>query len=697
MSVGRITVDLLARTGSFETDMARAAKTAEKRAKEIDAAVTKAGAAVGLALSAAGIAAIHFGKQVIDGLDALNDVKDATGASIESLSALEDVALRTGTNMENVSSILVKFNKALSDADGKNGVSQALKALGLSAEELKSIDPAEALRQTAVALSKFADDGNKARLVQELFGKSIKEAAPFLKDLAEKTELVGKVTEEQAQAAEDFNKALASMQKNSLDAARSLVGNLLPALNEILKAFNSGGLTAAINTFGDRVLGWGDNAGRKTIQNLRDDVKRLEAEANHLNKIFGGTAAPSKELAAKRSALAAAEQAFFKFNPATGGGRGFVNPPNVDVRPSLPSVGVTPPKTGKAAKEHETEFQRYLENLQKQLDKTKELTVAETVLADIAGGRLKLQKGESADVLVAVAKQIDAAKSLKDYNELAAAAEKAKDAALLESATSQEAKTQSLAEGNQKLREEIEVIGKSIEAQAAIEAARLSSAIAVAEQNLAYKESIGALERETDAIKSQIQFLKERQDLIGQKGVAEQVKKDADEAKDFAKSVGAAFSSSFEKAILEGGKLSDVLKGLAKDILGLYIRNAITGPIAKSIGEFSGGGGGGFDFGSILSGIGTFFGGMFKAEGGPVAAGKGYMVGEQGPEWFKPNTSGAIVPNHAMGGGGTTIVNNNFTVGDVATVSMVRQAISNSQKQSAGAIGRSQRYGGALA
>ena len=90
------------------------------------------------------------------------------------------------------------------------------------------------------------------------------------------------------------------------------------------------------------------------------------------------------------------------------------------------------------------------------------------------------------------------------------------------------------------------------------------------------------------------------------------------------------------------------------------------------------------------------FGGA-RAGGGPVAGGKTYLVGENGPEMFTPNTAGAIVPNHALGGGGTTVNHYNFTVGDVASVSMVRDAIATSQKQTAGAIGRSQRYGGALA
>lgn len=56
------------------------------------------------------------------------------------------------------------------------------------------------------------------------------------------------------------------------------------------------------------------------------------------------------------------------------------------------------------------------------------------------------------------------------------------------------------------------------------------------------------------------------------------------------------------------------------------------------------------------------FGGFF-ASGGPVSAGKSYVVGEQGPEMFIPKTSGTIVPNHQMAasaassGGGSMTVN----------------------------------------
>lgn len=40
-----------------------------------------------------------------------------------------------------------------------------------------------------------------------------------------------------------------------------------------------------------------------------------------------------------------------------------------------------------------------------------------------------------------------------------------------------------------------------------------------------------------------------------------------------------------------------------------------------------------------------------RAMGGPVTAGRPYLVGERGPELIVPRQSGTVVPNHALGGG----------------------------------------------
>ena len=43
--------------------------------------------------------------------------------------------------------------------------------------------------------------------------------------------------------------------------------------------------------------------------------------------------------------------------------------------------------------------------------------------------------------------------------------------------------------------------------------------------------------------------------------------------------------------------------------------------------------------------------------GGPVSAGKPYLVGENGPELMMPNSAGKVISNRDLPGGGQPIVN----------------------------------------
>jgi hypothetical protein len=70
--------------------------------------------------------------------------------------------------------------------------------------------------------------------------------------------------------------------------------------------------------------------------------------------------------------------------------------------------------------------------------------------------------------------------------------------------------------------------------------------------------------------------------------------------------------------------------------------------------------------------IGNVFGGG-RAAGGSVTSGTPYLVGERGAELFVPQANGMIVPNNALGGGGTTI---NLTVnGAIDSEGTARQII----------------------
>jgi hypothetical protein len=239
-----LSINLEARLAELQQGFDKAARLAEKNAADVQARYNRlASVATGIGATLAGafssVALVQFFRSTVDGLDALNDLADATGASIENLSALEDIAARTGTSIDTVGSALVRFNAELSAAKEGSQTAEILRRIGLSAEELRRLDPAEALRRTAVELARFADDGDKARAVQALFGKSVAEVAPLLKDLAEAGRLNATVTTEQAKEAERFNRQLSELGKNVIDSARVITSDLVPALNSLLEKFTS--------------------------------------------------------------------------------------------------------------------------------------------------------------------------------------------------------------------------------------------------------------------------------------------------------------------------------------------------------------------------------------------------------------------------------------------------------------------------
>jgi len=120
---------------------------------------------------------------------------------------------------------------------------------------------------------------------------------------------------------------------------------------------------------------------------------------------------------------------------------------------------------------------------------------------------------------------------------------------------------------------------------------------------------------------------------------AENAKKVEEAFKNIAKSVQDDIKEGIKGLIKGTSTLADMLNKVADKFLDLAIDQAFG----------SVGGGGIFGF------LGNIFGGK-KASGGPVSSGKSFLVGEKGPELFVPRSSGTIVPNNQLGGGGSTSV-----------------------------------------
>lgn len=131
-------------------------------------------------------------------------------------------------------------------------------------------------------------------------------------------------------------------------------------------------------------------------------------------------------------------------------------------------------------------------------------------------------------------------------------------------------------------------------------------------------------------------------------------------AEDATKQVGNSFDGlgrqvkSVFQELLEDGKVS------TESLIKLAAHAAAQ--IFDIQGMFKGSPGGGGSTEQILGGIlGAAFGGGgfggFMADGGMAMAGRPYIVGENGPELFRPHTTGTVDPSPGRGGGVTQIFN----------------------------------------
>ncbi|WP_095012175.1 tail tape measure protein [Tsuneonella mangrovi] len=99
--------------------------------------------------------------------------------------------------------------------------------------------------------------------------------------------------------------------------------------------------------------------------------------------------------------------------------------------------------------------------------------------------------------------------------------------------------------------------------------------------------------------------------------------------------------------------------------------------------------GGNANIGGLLGGaLGAVFGLPGRATGGPVSPGRGYLVGENGPELFVPTTAGHINANGTSGAARDVKVSINLAAprGTTAPVALQR-----SSRQVASAVGRALR------
>ena len=166
---------------------------------------TKLAGAFGLAFSVD--AAISFGQALMDDADALVRMSDQTGISIEGLNRLQAAADDAGNGIDQITAAVTKMEDKVASGDLAAG--NALKAIGLSIEDIRKLSPDQQFIAISEGLRQIENPAEQVRIATDLFGKTGAQVLPTLKrgfdDL--KDSAVG-MSEETARALDDAGDTL---------------------------------------------------------------------------------------------------------------------------------------------------------------------------------------------------------------------------------------------------------------------------------------------------------------------------------------------------------------------------------------------------------------------------------------------------------------------------------------------------------
>lgn len=651
MSLGTLTIDIAANLARLESDLGKANRLSEKFAEDQKRRYAKIGKAIGAAIGALSVGAFAgWIKESIDAADAANETAQSIGISIEAYQGLSYAASTAGVEQEGLTGALTKFNKTISQAAaGGKKQAAAFADIGVSVRDanggLKTADGL--LLEVADKFSGYADGANKTALAQDLFGKSGAKLIPLLNSgrdgitqLTTQAQRLGLVmSQEAADAADNFNDGLTALEGVSRGWANNLAADLLPALNDIVglmldladnsntAAEKTSGLSTTIKFLtslaieagaelaaeGTRIAAYAAIVNQaahgefsSAVQTFKDgnaDIDEIRAKADsRIDKLWSGEYA-------KQGAEAAKGAGAFKA--------------------ALERQNTEEDKGAKAAQKHAEAIDKQVKSLQEQAA-TVGMTTEQTTLYKLAqDGATESQLRSAKAALDVVAAYDKSQKAIKDHKERVEAFNKVQESTFTD---------------GQKLLDDY---------QTSVETLRKSLNAGDIDQTQ-YDNVMSGLDKGLSKAQDKLTDTKDVMSVF------------ADEA---ARNMQGAFADFLFDPFADGvdgmaANFGKVIQRMIAEAAAAQIMDSLFGAVSKDTGSR---GGGLLEKG--LSAVGSYFGfAGAKAVGGPVEAGKLYEVGENNaPEMFMsngrqymiPGNSGSIKPQGMPGDRSTQIFNIN--------------------------------------
>lgn len=658
-ALGSLVVSLEANTAQFTAGMDKAAYQTDKAAKQMQKDAAMVGKAIGaMGAVAAGALAVLI-KNSIDAADNLRDMSQKTGIAVETLNGLGFAAGQAGGSLEGMVAAAGKLNKSIAEAgQGAKEPSEAFDALGISVRdasgELKKADVIMA--EVADQFAKYQDGPEKAALALRLFGKAGADMIPLLNDggtamrenVAYAKQYSG-ATKELSDAADNFNDTLGKLAIQQKSFGNAMAEAVLPILQRIAEETLSASEASNKYAIASNIV--------KTV------LETFVVVGSEVAFVFKAVGTEIGGIAAQLAALATFDiKGFNAISTAMKADAELARKEHdkfiADILNRTPAATVSADGTPKEKpnapgiasgkeKKGETEREKLIKDAQRMIAKLKEqadaygLTGAALLKYQLAQSKMPQQYKDEA---MALQIRIDAlnANSEADKQRIEdqkKASEEAQRAVDQNAASVERIRSSLLSELDQEKEfhqsrlDDLQTfhdlkLENVIQANALIEAENARHEQAKADMQMSY--NLQAVSMAADS-SSQLYSIMKRAGM---------------EQSALGKALFYANKALAVAEILINTEIAAAKALALGPIIGVPLSFAI-----RTMGYASAG----LTAGMAISGE--------REKGGSVWAGGAFVVGEKGPEIFKPTGSGTIIPNNQIGGAGSgemklTIVNN---------------------------------------
>lgn len=248
------------------SQLSRTAKRAQGDVQQLEMRVVSS--VRGIISQFAGLAGLaglsFFAREAFASVDANAKLADSLGTTTERLTGLHHAGNLSGVAINDINAGLTRMSRRLDFASKGGGAAiQTVRNLGLEAERLKKMDPAEAFKEIAEHIRGLPTQAEKGAAAFQLFGNSgakllplIEAGADGIEEMMQEAERLGLTFSRlDAQRIEQANDAMARMQASAKGTGQELAILVAPLLTRIADTAQRG--ISAFREWGQQALAMG--------------------------------------------------------------------------------------------------------------------------------------------------------------------------------------------------------------------------------------------------------------------------------------------------------------------------------------------------------------------------------------------------------------------------------------------------------